>query len=73
MIAAALQGDVTGLIVQATSGTVPKGTRSVLVQLSLLGSGGSYNHGFADNLSLVLTTLAGGHKRSHPGPQPYNC
>jgi len=52
----AQRGDVTGLIAQATSGTVPKGTRSVLVQLSLLGSGGSYNHGFADNLSLVLTT-----------------
>ena len=57
-VTAAQRHNKTGLILQSATGTVPKGTRSVLVQLGMIGSGDgeTYVDGFADNLSLVITT-----------------
>lgn len=45
----------TGLLQRDTTGTVPVGTRSILVGLEMTRLAGSYNDGYADNLSLVLT------------------
>ncbi len=57
-VTAAQRHDKTGLILQSMTETVPQGTRSVLVQLGMIGSGGgeTYIDGFADNLSLVVMT-----------------
>jgi hypothetical protein len=44
----------TGLIQQSSSGSVPSGTRTVLVVLSLVRISGSANDGYADDLSLVF-------------------
>jgi hypothetical protein len=55
-VTAAQRNNVTGLLQQATSGRVPKGARTVFVQLSLFPTTGTYNDGFADNLSLKITT-----------------
>jgi hypothetical protein len=46
---------VTKLLLRTTSGTVPRGATSVLVKLSMKRTEGTYNDGYADNLSLVLT------------------
>ena len=53
-VLAADRGNVTGMLLRATSGSVPAGTRSVQVDLILTGDG-FYNDGYADSLSLVLT------------------
>lgn len=45
---------LTGLWLRAQEGTVPAGTRSVLVQLVCERLAGSYNDGYADSLSFVL-------------------
>ncbi len=45
----------TGLLARATSGAVPAGTRSIFVALTLTRTAGSYDDGYADNLSLILT------------------
>ena len=55
-VTAAQRNNVTGLLQEATSGTVPKGARKAFVQLSLFPTTGSYNDGFADNLILKITT-----------------
>ncbi|MGC4098619.1 MAG: hypothetical protein QM706_16020 [Nitrospira sp.] len=52
--------DVTGLWCAIALGTVPAGTRSIEVALVLTRNAGSYNDGYADNLSLML----------HPVPLP---
>ena len=46
--------DVTGLWRRSSSGRVPVGTRSIDVVLTMTREVGSYDDGFADNLSLVL-------------------
>lgn len=46
--------DVTGLWCAIALGTVPAGTRSIEIALALTRSAGSYNDGYADNLSLML-------------------
>ena len=46
----------TGLLFRDTLGSVPIGTRSVNLLLQMTRLDGSYNDGYADNLSLVLTT-----------------
>ena len=51
---------VTGLLFRSTDGFVPIGARSVNVDLLMTRLDGSYNDGYADNLSLVLTGGAGG-------------
>jgi uncharacterized protein (DUF2141 family) len=49
---------VTGLFSKSTTGTVPVGARFAQVQLHFERNAGSYNDGYADNLSLVLTKPA---------------
>lgn len=45
----------TGLLFRDVLGTVPIGTRSINVFLQMTRLDGTYNDGYADNLSLVLT------------------
>jgi hypothetical protein len=49
------RGDLTGLLFRTTSGTIPIGTRTIKLDLNMTRLEGSYNDGYADNLSLVLT------------------
>jgi hypothetical protein len=44
----------TGLIAKTVAGVVPKGTRTIRVTLSASRTSGSYNDGYADNLSLTI-------------------
>jgi hypothetical protein len=48
------RSNVTGLFARSTSGTVPIGTRNILLTLNMERVVGSSNDGYADNLSLVL-------------------
>ena len=48
------RGSLTGLLARSTTGIVPVGTRSVDILLTLTRVDGSYNDGYADNLSLVM-------------------
>lgn len=48
------RGGVTGLFGRSTQGAIPIGTRSINLLLSMTRTSGSYNDGYADNLSLVL-------------------
>lgn len=55
-----LNGDrnnVTGLLERSTDGIVPVGTRSIEIRLALTRNAGSYNDGYADNLTLKLTPV----------------
>lgn len=55
-----LNGDrnnVTGLLERSTDGIVPIGTRSIEIRLALTRNAGSYNDGYADNLTLKLTPV----------------
>lgn len=52
------RGGVTGLLARDASGFVPVGTRSVDIILTMTRLQGTYNDGYADNLSLVLTGSA---------------
>jgi hypothetical protein len=45
----------TGLVPKSTMGQVPPRTRSIVVTLTMTQFSGGYDHGCADNLSLVLT------------------
>ncbi|MFG6467223.1 PEP-CTERM sorting domain-containing protein [Roseateles sp. BYS87W] len=51
------RGNATGLLLRQTSGAVPVGTRFIDLQLTLTRQAGSYNDGYADNLSLVLSAV----------------
>lgn len=51
------RGNATGLLLRQTSGVVPIGTRFIDVQLTMTRQAGSYNDGYADNLSLVLSAV----------------
>ena len=53
-VSSADRGAVTGLFFRSASGAVPIGARSVSVFLQMTRQAGSYNDGYADNLSLVL-------------------
>lgn len=44
----------TGLIAKTVKGAIPKGTRTIRVTLSADRTSGSYNDGYADNLSLTV-------------------
>jgi hypothetical protein len=46
----------TALLFRTASAAVPAGTRSIGVRLDLVRQDGSYNDGYADNLSLTLST-----------------
>lgn len=56
-VTSAQRGNNTGLWKRAAKGTVPKGTRSAKIQLTFTKDAGSYNDGYADNISLVLKRL----------------
>lgn len=48
------RGSQTGLFPRSTSGTLPAGTRTVTITMTMYRIDGAYNDGYADNLSLVL-------------------
>lgn len=56
------RGNQTGLLFRTTTGFIPIGARSVNVLLTMDRNAGSYDDGYADNLSLVL--------RQGVGPSP---
>lgn len=53
---AAARGYANAFIAKSDAGAVPAGTRSIAVQLQFINTSGSYNVGYADNLSLTLST-----------------
>jgi hypothetical protein len=54
-VSAAARQDVTGMLRRHASGAVPVKARSVLVKLHMGRADGTYNDGYADNLSLTIT------------------
>jgi hypothetical protein len=59
-VLAADRGNLTGLVLRSTSGSVPAGTRQVRMMLQLTRAPYFfYNDGYADNLNLTLATLIG--------------
>lgn len=57
---AADRGSISELIHDADSAAVPAGARFVRVELDATRISGTYNDGYADNISLTLTTQNGG-------------
>ncbi len=55
-VTAADRNSVTGLLYRTVSGSVPAKARKAVTILTLTRLEGSYNDGYADNLSLKLTT-----------------
>jgi len=55
-VTASDRGNITGLLFRETSGFVPAFTRDVLLTLNMTRVSGIYNDGYADNLSLVLSS-----------------
>jgi hypothetical protein len=51
------RNNATGLLERNTDGFVPAGTRSIEIALALTRAAGSFNDGYADNLSLKLTPV----------------
>lgn len=51
------RNNATGLLERNTDGFVPVGTRSIEIALALTRAAGSFNDGYADNLSLKLTPV----------------
>ncbi len=49
------RGNVVKLLDKDINGTLPKGTRSVQIQMHFERESGTYDDGYADNLSFVLT------------------
>ena len=54
-VTAAERGFSTGFLHRDAIGVCPAGTRFISFELTTTVSGGSYNDGYADNLSLILT------------------
>lgn len=50
------RGNLTGLLERSTAGPVPAGARTAVLTLLMTRLAGSYNDGYADNLSFVVTT-----------------
>jgi hypothetical protein len=50
------RNDVTGFLKESTSGSVPKQAKTAYLQLSFTRESGSYDDGYADSLSLKITT-----------------
>lgn len=55
-VTAAARHNQSGFLARKAQGTVPVGARSALVTLQFVGTSGTYNDGFATNLSLTLST-----------------
>lgn len=49
------RASTTGLLKRKTVGSVPSGTRSARVLVTMTRQSGAYNDGYADSLSLILT------------------
>lgn len=49
------RSDQTGLLLRSAAGTLPAGTRTLQLTLSMQRIDGSFNDGYADNLSFILT------------------
>lgn len=49
------RGDATTLLSRTATQAVPAGTRAIVVRIDAARAAGSYNDGYADNLSLTLT------------------
>jgi hypothetical protein len=60
------RGSQTGLLFESDSGTIPVGTTSVDFVLQMFREQGTYNDGYADDLSFVLTSAAS----TAPAPEP---
>lgn len=54
-VTAAERNTNTGLLARSAVGTVPVGTRSITFTLTFTRTAGSYNDGYADSLSFVMT------------------
>jgi hypothetical protein len=54
-VTAAQRDDMTELLKKTTTGTVPVGTRSVVVLQLMIRDCGAYNDGYGDDLSLVFS------------------
>jgi hypothetical protein len=55
-VTAANRGNVTELLLRSTSGVLPVGTRYVQIQLHFEREAGTYDDGYADTLSFILTS-----------------
>ncbi len=53
-VSAANRSDASGLLLRSADGFVPAGARTINLGLAMTRTDGSYNDGYADNLSLVL-------------------
>lgn len=53
---ASARSSQSGFVAQSATGNVPAGTRTISVLLQFTDTSGSYNVGYADNLSLTLST-----------------
>ncbi|HXA46390.1 MAG TPA: alkaline phosphatase family protein, partial [Burkholderiaceae bacterium] len=53
---ASARGNKNAFVAKSNTGSVPIGTRSIAVQLQFINTSASYNIGYADNLSLTLST-----------------
>jgi hypothetical protein len=53
---AAARNSKTGFVAKSATGNVPAGTRTISVLLQFTATSASYNIGYADNLSLTLST-----------------
>jgi hypothetical protein len=53
-VSAADRSYMTGLFLRESHGKIPSGTQFIRLELEMIRTNGSYNDGFADNLSLVL-------------------
>lgn len=53
-VLAAERNNITGMLLRAGTGPLPAGTRTVMVTLQFTRTAGSYNDGYADNLSFTL-------------------
>ncbi len=55
-VTASARGDASAFLAKSAAGSVPAGTRTIAVQLQFIDTSASYNIGYADNLSLTLST-----------------
>ncbi len=55
-VTASNRGNVTELLSRSTSGVLPVGTRYIQIQLHFQRSSGTYDDGYADSISMVLST-----------------
>jgi hypothetical protein len=55
-VTASARANANAFIAKSDTGTVPVGARSIAVQVQFINTSSSYNIGYADNLSLTLST-----------------